>query len=51
VALPAVFTVVGFLLDPYVPVWSAVVLRAAAWNVGGAALFALSTVLLWNRDA
>jgi len=49
--LPAVFTIVGFLLDPYVPVWSAVALRAAAWNVGGAALFALSTALLWNCDA
>jgi hypothetical protein len=51
VALPGAFTGVGFLLEPYVPVGAAVVLRAAAWNAGGAALFALSTALLWNRDA
>lgn len=51
VALPAVYTIVAFVLGPYVPVWAGVVLRAAGWNIGGAALFALSTALLWNRDA
>lgn len=51
VALPVVYTLVAFVLDAYVPVWAGVVLRAAGWNVGGAALFALSTALLWNRDA
>jgi hypothetical protein len=50
VALPAVYTVVTFLLGPYVPVWTGVVLRAAGWNIGGAALFAFSTALLWNRE-
>lgn len=49
VVLPAVFTIVGFVPGAYDPAWSVVVRRAAAWNVGGAALFALSTALLWNR--
>lgn len=50
-ALPAVYLVVALLLGPYVPVRAGVVLRAGGWNLGGAALFALSTALLWNRDA
>jgi hypothetical protein len=49
IVLPAAFVGVVFLLDPYVPVWAGVVLGAAGWNVGGAALCALSTALLWNR--
>ena len=48
VALPALYLLVAVLLGPYVPVWAAVVLRAGGWNVGGVAVFALSTVLLWN---
>jgi hypothetical protein len=38
-------------VDPYVPVWASAVLGAAGWNVGGAATFGVSTVLLWNRGA
>lgn len=48
VALPALYILVAGLLGPYVPVWAGVVLRAGGWNVGGVAVFALSTVLLWN---
>ncbi len=48
VALPALYIAVAVLLGPYVPVWAGVVLRAGGWNVGGVAVFALSTVLLWN---
>lgn len=50
-ALPLLYLLVAVLLGPYVPVWAAVVLRAGGWNVGGAAVFALSTVLLWNHEA
>ena len=49
VALPALYILVAVLLGPYVPVWAGVVLRAGGWNLGGVALFALSTTLLWNR--
>lgn len=48
VALPGLYVTVAVLLGPYVPVWAGVVLRAGGWNVGGVAVFALSTVLLWN---
>jgi hypothetical protein len=48
VALPALYIAVAVLLGPYVPVWAGVVLRAGGWNVGGVAVFALSTALLWN---
>ncbi len=51
VALPAAFAVVAFLLPPLVPVGAAVVLTAGALNAGAAAVFALSTALLWNREA
>ena len=51
VALPAIYLLVAVLLEPYVPVGAAVVLRAGGWNVGGVAMFALSTVLLWKHEA
>ena len=51
VALPVLYISVAALLGPYVPVGAGVVLRAGGWNLGGVALVALSTVLLWNRDA
>ncbi len=50
VALPATYLLVAVLLEPYVPVGAAVVLRAGGWNVGGVAMFALSTVLLWHHE-
>lgn len=51
VALPAIYLLVAVVLEPYVPVGAAVVLRAGGWNVGGVAMFALSTVLLWHNEA
>ena len=51
VALPAIYLLVAVLLEPYVPVGAAVVPRAGGWNVGGVAMFALSTVLLWKHEA
>ena len=51
VVLPVVFLVLAFVLAHYVPVSAAVVLRAGAWNSAGAAMFAMSTAILWNRDA
>ena len=48
VALPGLYVAVSVLLGPYVPVWAGVVLGAGGWNVGGVAVFALSTALLWN---
>ena len=47
--VPAIYVFVAFGLGAYVPVWAGVVLRAAGWNVGGAAVFALSTALLWDE--
>jgi len=51
ILLPAVFLVVASLLADLVPVSAAVVLRAGAWNCAGAAMFAASTAILWNRGA
>ncbi len=50
VALPVLYVLVAVLLEPHVPLWAAVVLRAGGWNVGGVAVFALSTVLLWKHE-
>ena len=51
VALPALYILVAVVLGSYVPVSVAVVLRAGGWNVGGVAVFVLSTGVLWNREA
>ena len=51
VALPALYILVAVVLGSYVPVSAAVVLRAGGWNVGGVAVFALSTALLWHHEA
>jgi hypothetical protein len=49
VVLPAVYVIVAFLLGPYVPQRASVILDATGWSVGGVAVFALSTAILWNR--
>jgi len=49
--LPVVYVLVAFVLEASVPLWAAVVLGAAGWNVAGAILFGLSTAILWRRDA
>ena len=51
VALPALYILVAVVLASYVPVSVGVVLRAGGWNVGGVAVFARSTALLWNHEA
>jgi len=51
VVLPGVYVLFAFVLEPYVPLWAGVVLDAAGWNVAGAAMFGLSTAILWRRDA
>ena len=51
VVLPAVYVLIAFVLEPFVPLWAGVVLDAAGWNVAGAAMFGLSTAILWRRDA
>ena len=50
-ALPGLAAVFAFPPVAYLPVWATAVLGAARYNLGGAAVFAMSTVLLWNRDA
>jgi hypothetical protein len=48
--LLAVPAIVLFVLPPFAPLpWSAI-LGPARYNVAGAALFAVSTILLWNRE-
>jgi hypothetical protein len=51
VVLPAVYVLLAYVLEPFVPLRVGVVLDAAGWNVAGAAMFGLSTVILWSRDA
>lgn len=51
VVLPAVYVLLAFVLEPFVPLRAGVVLDAAGWNVAGAAMFGLSTIILWRRDA
>src|SRR5262245_13281376 len=48
VALPLTYVLATFVLMGHVPA-SLDLLRATSWNVGGVALFALSTAILWRR--
>ncbi len=47
--LPALYIVVVFLLGAYLPQRAGAIVDAAGWNLGGVAVFALSTAILWNR--
>jgi hypothetical protein len=49
VALPCAFALFAFPPFALLPVWAAAVLRAGGLNMGGAAAFGVSTILLWNR--
>ena len=48
--LPSLAVLFVFPPVAHLPVWAKAVLGAARYNLGGAVVFALSTVLLWNRD-
>jgi hypothetical protein len=48
--LLAVPPIVLFVLPPLAPLPSSAILGPARYGVAGAALFAVSTVLLWNRE-
>jgi hypothetical protein len=48
--LPGLAAVFAFPPFAYLPASATAVLGAAHWNFGGAAVFALSTVILWNHD-
>jgi hypothetical protein len=48
IALPAVYVLIAFFVRPHAPVWADLVLGAGGWNLAGAALFGLSTAILWS---